>query len=277
VYDHFSQVAMAPFHQHIVSSMEKIRGDRPLIHSITNFVTMNITANALLAIGASPVMAHAIEEVEEMTALSRALVINTGTSDPERVKSMKRAMQKASRCGKPIALDPVGAGATPYRRRVVRELMEAARPTVLCGNASEIRALVDKGAQTRGVDSTVSPLEVLEAARTLSQDLGCVIVVSGKTDLVVAGNTNAQVRNGCAMMGKVSGLGCTATALTAAFMAVEQSAFEAALQAMAVMGVAGEVAAEQARGPGSFHYHFLDALYQLDLEQLKQRLNITKS
>ena len=251
--------------------LSKIRAEAPLIHNITNYVVMNSTANALLALGASPVMAHAIEEVEAMVALSRALVINIGTLSAPWVAAMVKAARAAAARGIPIVLDPVGCGATPYRTAMAHQLIEAARPTVIRGNASEIRALVQSGSGPKGVDSRLTPDEVLNDAQTLASTLGCVVSVSGPIDWVVSGNRLGQVANGHPLMTRVTGMGCTASALTGAFLAVNPSPFEAALGAMALMGVAGELAAEQAEGPGSFAMHFLDTLYRLQPSDLVGR------
>jgi hydroxyethylthiazole kinase len=250
----------------------KIREKSPLVHNITNFVVMNNTANALLALGASPVMAHAEEEVEDMVSIAGALVINIGTLNPSWVAAMKQAMLKAREKGVPVVFDPVGAGATPYRSRTVTGLLSAATPAVIRGNASEINALVFSGAKTKGVDSTVSSDSAAGSARSLSGIYGCVVSLSGETDYIVQGQDLARVLNGHPLMPRVTGLGCTATALIAAFATVNPSAFAAAAHAMAVMGIAGEIAARLARGPGSFQTHFLDALYNLDAADIESLL-----
>jgi hydroxyethylthiazole kinase len=241
----------------------KIRETAPLVHNITNYVVMNTTANALLALGASPVMAHAEEEVEDMVGIAGALVVNIGTLSGPWVRSMRRAMEKARERGVPIVFDPVGAGATPFRTRVVRELLAAAPPAVIRGNASEINACVSQDAVTKGVDSTVSSDSAVLSASALGAACGSVVCVSGEVDYIVLGDRVGKIRNGHPMMPKVTGLGCTATALIGAFAAVNPSFFFAAAHAMAVMGIAGELAAEASEGPGSFQTHFLDALYNL--------------
>jgi hydroxyethylthiazole kinase len=235
-----------------------------LILNITNYVVMNTTANALLAVGASPVMAHAIEEVVEMTSLASALVINIGTLSPLWVESMVLAGEEARRRGIPIVVDPVGCGATTYRTSVAKQLVHHLQPAVIRGNASEIRSLVRADGSTKGVDSRNTVDEVIDDAKTLSQSANCVVSVSGPEDLIVAGGRIARVANGVPMMAKVTGMGCTASAITAAFAATRSSCFDAAVNAMVTMGVAGEIAARSAAGPGSFQMHFLDALYRLD-------------
>jgi len=249
----------------------RIREQAPLIHNITNYVVMNCTANALLALGASPVMAHAAEEVEAMVALSQALVINIGTLSPLWVAAMLKAAKVAASRGIPVVLDPVGCGATEYRTATAHALIDAARPTLIRGNASEIRALMNSGSATKGVDSLHRPDEAVNEAQALARSLGCVVSVSGPVDLIVGDGRIARVENGHPMMTRVTGMGCTASAVSGAFLAVNPSPFEAALEAMVVMGIAGEVAAEQARGPGSFQMYFLDALYGLDDAEIARR------
>jgi hydroxyethylthiazole kinase len=251
--------------------LSRIRAQAPLIHNITNYVVMNSTANALLALGASPVMAHAAEEVEAMVAFSQALVINIGTLSPPWVAAMLKAAKAAASRGIPIVLDPVGCGATEYRTATAHALIEVARPTLIRGNASEIRALMHSSSATKGVDSLHTPDEAYDDAQALARSLGCTVTVSGPLDLIVGDGRIAQIANGHPMMTRVTGMGCTASALSGAFLAVNPSPFAAAVEAMVVMGVAGEMAAEQASGPGSFQMHFLDALYGLDEAEIARR------
>lgn len=254
--------------------IQSIRKENPLVLNITNYVVMNSTANALLAIGAAPVMAHAIEEIEEMTGIARALVINIGTLSAAWIEAMLKAGEAARRRKIPVILDPVGCGATRFRTLTARKLIEATAPAVIRGNASEIRSLLDSEAGTRGVDSQHLPDEVLEHARALSKTAGCVVSVSGPEDLIVEGDQVVRVANGHPLMTKVTGMGCTASAITGAFAAVNPSAFKAAAHAMAVMGIAGEQAAERSAGPGSFQVQFLDALYCLQESAIAQRLKM---
>ncbi len=256
------------------TDIQKIRAEAPLVHNITNYVVMNTTANALLSIGASPVMAHAIEEVEEMVGIARALVINIGTLSAPWIKSMLKAARAAKKRGIPIVLDPVGAGATRLRTDTAHKLLSEAPPAIIRGNASEIRALFHAEGATKGVDSTHGAEEALEASIELSKRYQCSVSVSGAVDVIVQGEKIIRVLNGHPMMPKVTGLGCTASALTGAFAAVNSSALHAAAHAMAVMGIAGEIAAEQSKGPGTLQLHFLDALYQLNESDIKKRLKI---
>jgi hydroxyethylthiazole kinase len=239
-----------------------------LVHNITNYVVMNFTANALLAMGASPVMAHAVEEVEEMVGLADALVINIGTLSADWIKAMKLAIPRAGDRGIPYILDPVGAGATQLRTRTARELIDLAIPTVIRGNASEICALANEAVKTRGVDSTLTSDQALAAARLLAEQHGTTVVVSGAVDHIVDAHRQVAVYNGDRQMAQITGMGCTATALLGAFAAIAPDSFTAAVATMIAMGVAGEQAAPLAKGPGTFMAHFLDALAALSPETL---------
>jgi hydroxyethylthiazole kinase len=254
--------------------VQRIRAEAPLVHNITNYVVMNTTANALLSIGASPVMAHALEEVEEMVGIARALVLNIGTLSAHWIDAMVKAGRRAKEKGIPVILDPVGAGATRLRTQTAQRLLGETSPTVIRGNASEIRAVLYAESGTKGVDSTHSSEEAVDAARILSEHCHCVVSVSGATDLIVSDRSVIRVSNGHPLMPRVTGLGCTASALTGAFAAVNPSPFRAAAHAMAVMGIAGEIAAEQSRAPGSFQTNFLDALYLLQETDIQRRLKM---
>ncbi len=258
----------------IIQDLERVRAKSPLVHNITNYVVMNSTANALLAVGASPVMAHAVEEVEDMTAIASALVINIGTLSAPWVAAMAKAAAAAGHKGIPIVYDPVGVGATPYRTRVFRGLLQAAPPAVIRGNASEIMAVDNDGAATRGVDSSAATESAMKSARRLAARYDCTVCVSGETDYIVDKNAMAMIKNGHHLMPKVTGLGCTATALCGAFAAVEPDFFKATVAAMTIMGIAGEIAAEKSKGPGSLQVQFLDALYNLDGAVIEQRLKL---
>jgi hydroxyethylthiazole kinase len=254
----------------------EIRKRAPVVHNITNYVVMNSTANALLALGASPVMAHAEEEVEEMVGIASALVLNIGTLSERWIASMRRAAEAAARKGIPIVLDPVGAGATKLRTNAAHELLRIAPLSVIRGNASEVMALHGADAAARGVDSQHGSEAAVDAARTLSQQYGSVVSVSGVTDFIIRGDQTIRVHNGHVMMTRVTGLGCTASALTGAFCAVNPDPFEAAAHAMAVMGVVGELAEAASGGPGSLQVQFLDQLYRLREFDLIERLRMDR-
>jgi hydroxyethylthiazole kinase len=253
-----------------------VREKSPLVHSITNYVVMNNTANALLAAGASPIMAHAHPEMKDMVSIIGALVINIGTLDEYFVKSMHLAIGQANSLGKPWVLDPVGAGATPYRNEVLEELLHF-RPTVIRGNASEIMALAKKHqSTTKGVDSTNQSTEALGAAVSLHQHFGSVVCISGATDIIVYKDSIVKLSNGHPLMARVTGLGCTASALTGAFVAVNpHDPAAATASAMALLGVAGELAAERSKGPGSLQQNILDILYALSKEEFTARIKVS--
>lgn len=257
--------------------LRTVRERSPLVHNITNYVVMNNTANALLAIGASPIMSHAPEEVEDMVGICGALVINIGTLSAHWIEAMIKAAAQASVLDKPWVLDPVGAGATSYRNTALEGLL-AHRPTVIRGNASEIMALAKHNSTTtKGVDSTAQSNEALNAAQWLNGAYGAVVCISGATDIIVSGDQIFRLSNGSEMMTRVTGLGCTATAIIGACCAVIDDPFEATAAAMALLGVCGEIAAEQSPGPGSLQLNLLDKLYNLTETEFTERLKLLAS
>jgi hydroxyethylthiazole kinase len=257
------------------ATLARIREEKPLVHQITNYVVMNETANATLALGALPVMAHAIEEVEEMVSLARALVLNIGTLSPHWIEAMVLAGRAANERGVPIVLDPVGAGATRYRTDTARGLLAELRVAVLRGNAGEIATLVGIEAEVRGVESIAASGDAAELAREAAGTLGVVAAVTGPVDHVSDGERVTAVSNGHALLGAVSGTGCMSTAITGAFLAAEpEEPFEATVEALVAFGVAGEDAAVGARGPGTFHAGLYDALAGLDPEDLDARARV---
>lgn len=262
-------------YKNVWNGVEKIRKNSPLVHNITNYVAMNNTANALLAIGASPVMAHAVEEVEDMVNIASALVINIGTLSEKWIKAMEKSMKAAAEKGIPIVFDPVGAGATQYRTDTCLHLLNLANPAIIRGNASEIMALDNANIKTKGVDSTHSSDSAFEAAHNLAKNYNCVVSVSGETDLITDGERDIRIENGDSMMPKVTALGCTASAITGAFAAVMEPQIEAAAAAMAVMGICGEIAVEKSSGPATLQLNILDAFYNIDLEEIKARLKMS--
>jgi hydroxyethylthiazole kinase len=244
-------------------ALERLRRTGPLVHCITNYVAMDVTANALLAIGASPAMVHAAEEVEEFVSISSALVVNIGTLSPAWVASMERAADRAVALGKPWVLDPVGAGATGYRTRTARGL-SARKPAVIRGNASEILSLAGEVGGTKGVDSTRGADEASGVARELARGLGCVVAVTGAVDYVTDGRRTLAVEHGHPMMTRVTALGCALTGITGAFLAVEPDPVLASAYALALFGLSGEMAASGAIGPGTLRVRMMDALHVLD-------------
>jgi len=259
-----------------------VRTQRPLVHSITNLVVMNFNANVLLAMGASPVMAHAHEEVADMAAIAQSLVLNIGTLEPYWISSMCQALKVAAARGIPSVLDPVGAGATRYRNESIQAILDQAMPTVIRGNASEIMSVAGLAAQTRGVDSSATVTDALQAARELAARTSGVVCVSGPVDQVLdAGGRQASLANGHEWMTRITGVGCSATALVGAFCAVQPDAWRATVSAMAYLGMVGEVAAQAVRakgqGVGSLQMALLDQLQLLDEATFVQRLKLTVS
>ena len=264
------------------SDVLAVRERSPLVHSITNLVVMNFNANVLLAAGASPVMAHAHEEVVDMVGIAQALVLNIGTLDPYWIESMRLALVAASRRGIPVVLDPVGAGATRYRNECIEFLLSTAFPTVVRGNGSEIMCVAGAAVQTRGVDSSAGANDALGAAQALALRTHGVVCVSGQTDHILDAKRRwARLSNGHEWMTKITGVGCSATALIGAFCAVQPDAWRACVAAMALLGVVGEVAAEKVMvrgaGVGSMQMALLDELQLLDQETFERHLKMEVS
>ncbi len=256
--------------------LTRIRTVQPLIHNITNYVAMSFNANALLAIGASPIMAHAVEEMDAIVQLAQALVINIGTLDVNWLASMTQAMQAARKKSIPIIVDPVGAGASAFRTDAVLALMNNVSPDVIRGNASEIKALAGESlAESKGVDSLYASEAAYAAGKHVAERYQCTVVVSGAQDFIIHAEKTHVIENGVPLMSRVTGMGCTATALIGAFCAVESDYFLASTSAMLVMGVAGELAGLLSHGPGSFHMQFLDTLYTLKEEDITDRMKLT--
>jgi hydroxyethylthiazole kinase len=257
------------------TTLASLRAQKPLIHQITNYVVMNETANATLALGALPVMAHAPQEVEEMVGLAGALVLNIGTLSEHWIDAMLLAGRAANERAIPVVLDPVGAGATAYRTATARRLLEELDVTVVRGNAGEVATLVGVAAEVRGVESIGAGGDPAELARSAGQTLGVVASVTGPVDFVSDGQRVLAVANGHQLLGTVSGTGCMSTAITGCFLAAKPEApLEAAAEALAAFGVAGEDAAKDAEGPGTFHARLYDALYLLDPATLDERAKV---
>jgi hydroxyethylthiazole kinase len=256
------------------STLGTIRERKPLVHNITNYVVMNETANAILALGALPVMAHAPEEMEEMVAIAGALVINIGTLEPAWVESMLAAGAAANALGVPVVLDPVGAGATRYRTDTAKRILDTLDVAVLRGNAGEVATLVGAEAEVRGVES-VAAGDGADLAREAARSLGVVASVTGAVDHVSDGERSAEVSNGHELLASITGTGCMSTAMTGCFLAAAEDPFTAAVEALVAFGVAGEDAAAGAKGPGSFHVALYDALAALDPVTLSARAKVT--
>ena len=259
----------------MIALLAQVHERHPLVHSITNYVTMKTTANALLAFGAAPVMAHALEEVEEMAQQSGALVLNIGTLSESWTAAMFKAGAAARAAKVPIVLDPVGAGATHLRTNTSLRLLAEVRPQVVRGNASEIMALAGDGG-ARGVDARHGVGEAEVAAREVAARSGAVVAVTGADDFICDGGSGrtAWVRNGHPLMARITGSGCAVTALVAACCAVEPDHFRATVTALCLFGLAGEAAAEEAAGPGSFEMRLYDALDALDQAQIRRSARV---
>jgi hydroxyethylthiazole kinase len=261
--------------RHVAQDLLSVRRKRPLIHCITNLVSINLVANAVLAVGASPVMASAVEEVEQITAKAEALLMNTGTISPGAVEAMRLASDVCVEKGIPIVIDPVGAGASTYRRHVLHDLMHRASPAVIRANPTEIIALSGKPAGG-GVDSIHKSEDALDAARRVSEAWKCPVIVSGAVDYVISEHQTISIANGSRLMRTVTGMGCAAGALTAAFAAVCPDRIRAAVSSTALLGVAGELAEAKSAGPGSFHVHLLDSLFALDSDLLDGHVRLQR-
>jgi hydroxyethylthiazole kinase len=258
----------------IEKTFNNIRIKSPLVHNITNYVVMNPTANALLAVGASPVMAHAIEEIEDIVTISSSLVINMGTLSEKWIDSMLLAVKKAKEINTPFVFDPVGAGASKYRTETALKIMATATPDVIRGNASEIMVLAQQAISTKGVDSTMLSEDAVSGAVELSKKLNNTVVVSGEVDYIITGDKISTISNGSNLMPKVTGMGCSATSIIGACIAIESDIHLACTTAMAIMGIAGDMAAELSKGPGSFQVNFLDSLYLLTGDIIKERIKL---
>jgi hydroxyethylthiazole kinase len=257
--------------------LDQLRHEAPLVHCITNYVAMNFAANTLLAAGASPAMVHAPEEAGEFAAIAGALTINIGTLSSHWLEGMRAAATAANASGKPWVLDPVAHFATTFRRKATEELL-ALRPTVIRGNASEIMALAGDASAGRGVDSGDSVEHAELSAMVLARRTHAVIAVTGETDFVTDGQDGMRIVGGSALMPKVTAMGCALTGLVGAFVAVTpDSPLAATVSALACFSVAGAQAAQQASGPGSFAWQFIDALAGLDGNALQAQALVTQA
>lgn len=247
----------------LAADIANIRSKAPIILNLTNLVVMDLTANALLAIGASPIMAHEEEELEEMVGLCDSVVINSGTLDKSFIRRSEIVLEAAEKFGKPLVFDPVGAGATRLRSSFAKSLSKKGAVKVIRGNVSEIVSLFDDAVKTKGVDSNLSGDSWVGAVQEQSQRMKSVLTASGAIDYIFSQGRIETVQGGDVLMTKVTGMGCTASSLIGAFLAVNPSANRAAVHAMTVMGIAGEIAGKNCKGPGSFRTSFLDALWGL--------------
>ncbi|HNQ63707.1 MAG TPA: hydroxyethylthiazole kinase [Syntrophorhabdaceae bacterium] len=264
------------FSKKTIEILNKIRDQKPLIHHITNFVVMNSTANVTLAIGASPIMAHAHEEVDVISTFSRALNLNIGTISPYWLDSMLIAGKVAGERGIPIILDPVGSGATPLRTEAAKRILSELPVTVIRGNASEILSLFtnENKIRIRGVDSLEKADTVRDGATRLAKELKKIIAITGEVDFITDGERDIEVHNGNPMLAVVTGTGCSATTAISCFCSVEKDPLVASACALGYYGLAGEEAALSACGPGSFQTALYDTLYNMAEETIMEKLKI---
>ena len=259
----------------------RVRTQCPLIHNITNYVTVNDVANAVLALGASPIMADDIAEAADITAMSAALVVNIGTLNSRTLASMLDAGRRANAQGVPVVLDPVGAGASRLRNEAMEQLLREVKLTVLRGNLSEIAFVAGLQAAAKGVDVSEADAgkDPEMVALTAARRLDCTVAITGAVDVITDGGRVARIHNGHRLLSRVTGTGCMTTALVGACAGVAEDAFLAAVAGVASMGIAGEIAFELAgsRGTGSFHMAILDALSRMDGALLAQRGKIDEA
>lgn len=248
--------------------LNKVREQKPLVHNITNVVVTNICANALLQIGALPVMSHAREEVEEMVGAAGALALNIGTLTPALVEAMILAGQRANKLGVPVVFDPVGAGATRLRTDSSQRILKEVKVEILRGNSAEISILAGSGGEIKGVEAVGTQVDPAVVVRELAAKNKQVVAVTGKRDFISDGQRTVAVDNGHQMMSSITGTGCMSTAVIGAFAAVEPDYLLATAAALVCYGLAGEKAAAISSGPGSFQVAFFDSLYSLQPEDV---------
>lgn len=254
----------------IAATLEKLRTEKPLVHNITNVVVTNFTANGLLAIGASPVMAYAKEEVADMAKMAGALVLNIGTLNEENVESLLIAGKSANKHKVPVIFDPVGAGATQYRTVTSQKIVKELDITALRGNAAEVANVVGENWAIKGVDSGDGEGDLIALAVKAAKQLNTIAVITGKQDIVSDGETTYICKNGHSLLTIVTGAGCLLTSVIGAFCAVEKDHVLASAAALSVYGIAAELAAEGIEGPGSFQIEFLNKLCQISAEDIQK-------
>jgi len=259
---------------HLTKILSTVRQRQPIVHAITNWVTASDVASALHAVGARPIMAFTPEEVRDIVSGADALVLNLGTPSPSGIESMLRAGHQAVALGRPVIFDPVGVGASPFRMEASQRLIHELRFTIIKGNRAEIGFLTGKGGKLAGIDAVTGPEDLSAGAVQLSKTSGAVVAASGPQDLIVFSEQKVIVENGHPLMSRVTGLGCILTGLIGAFAAVEKDPLAAAVGAIAFFGLAGEQAALQAKGPGTFKPALLDRLFSLTSEETKKGLKL---
>lgn len=258
----------------IYGILEKVRTQKPLVHHLTNWVTIYDCANIVKVLGASPVMAHAKEESGDMAKLGSSLVLNIGTLTPDFIESMKVAAKSANKKGIPVILDVCGAGATPFRDEKSFELLDGVRIDVIKGNASEIARIAGENVQTKGVDSVDVEKDLIDIARQLAKKRNATVVITGKEDIIADKDRHYIVKNGHELMAHVVGTGCMASSVIGTFCAVEKDLAKASAAALACFGIAGELAAKESKGPGSFKESLYDNIYRLDKDTIEKMQRI---
>ena len=254
--------------------LEKVREQKPVIHHMTNWVTIYDCANIVKVFGASPVMAHAKEEVADMAGIASALVLNIGTLTPDFVDAMKLAAIAANRKGIPVVLDVCGAGATRLRDDSCFEILDSVKVDIIKGNASEIARIAGENVQTKGVDATVVKKDLREVAASLAKRRSCTVVITGEEDIVADESKVVLVKNGHTMMADIVGTGCMAASVIGTFAAVEKDLVSASAAGLACYEIAAEIAAREAKGPGTFKERLYDAVYSLDSETINRMQRI---
>jgi len=265
------------FGEIVAADLLAVRRARPLIHSMTNFVVMNETANAILAVGGSPVMSDAIDEVADFAAMAGAVVLNIGTLYPSSVEAMVVAGMAANRAGVPVVFDPVGAGATALRTDAARRILDSVKVSMLRANQGEAMAVAGMGGEVRGVDSGRSVEGFARIASEISARIGCPVAVTGETDVITDSRTTWLCHNGHPMLQSVTGTGCTVTALTACFLAVTDDPLRGATSALAFFALCGELAAAESRGPGSFEIALRDRIFNVGRDELVAGVRVQKA
>lgn len=258
----------------IADLLEKVKLKSPLVLNITNYVAMNNSANAVLAVGGSPIMSKASEEMDDLSKICDSLVVNIGTLEKESIEAMFVAVEAFGKANKPIVLDPVGAGASSFRNNTIKKILSTKYVKYIRGNGSEIIAVAGFENNTKGVDSTNTSAEALKSAQILSKQLDCVVCISGEVDIVVKGEKIAYINNGAKLMTKVTALGCSASAVLGVFSGLNEDPFDCAIAACSVMSLAGELSIKNSAGPGSLQVNFLDQLYTLDRNSIKKHLKV---
>lgn len=261
--------------EQLSSVFESLSKQKPLIHHITNYVTVNDCANAVLAIGGSPIMADDTSDIEAIVKMSDALVLNIGTVNHRTLDSMLKAAKIANEHGIPVVLDPVGVGVTPFRHEAVTKLLRSAHISVIRGNFAEIRNIAGLESKSAGVDSLDEEHDGAKLASTLAKSLGCTIAITGKEDIISNGQSTYILSNGDSLLTKVTGTGCMSTSLIASFLGASRLALVSAVAGISVMAIAGELA-DKSKGTGTFRTSLMDVISQMDYACLQTHINVQK-